>query len=72
MQSRRRFLGTLSLPAAAAAVGLPLRPVELSASVLDIALDLSGHPGSPSEVAADEDFWFEVARAFISWFVGQS
>ena len=64
MQSRRRFLGTLSLPAAAAAVGLPLRPVELSASVLDIALDLSGHPGSPSEVAADEDFWFEVARAF--------
>jgi selenocysteine lyase/cysteine desulfurase len=64
MQSRRRFLGTLSLPAAAAAVGLPLRPVELRASALDIALDLSGHPGSPSEVAADEDFWFQVARAF--------
>ena len=64
MQSRRRFLGTLSLPAAAAAVGLPLRPVELRASALDIALDLGRHPGSPTDIAADEDFWFEVARAF--------
>ena len=64
MQSRRRFLGTLSLPAAAAAIGLPLRPVELRASTLDIALDLGRHPGSPTEIAADEDFWFEVARAF--------
>ncbi len=64
MQSRRRFLGTLSLPAAAAAIGLPLRPVELRATAVDIALDLGGHPGSPAEIAADEDFWFQVARAF--------
>ena len=64
MQSRRRFLGTLSLPAAAAAMGLPIRPVELRASALEVAADLGRHAGSPLEVAADEDFWFEVARAF--------
>jgi isopenicillin-N epimerase len=64
MQSRRRFLGTMSLPAAAAAVGLPLRPVELRASASEIALDLGRHVGSPTEIAADEDFWFEVAQAF--------
>jgi len=64
MQSRRRFLGTLSLPAAAAAVGLPLRPTELRASAIDIAENLRGHVGSPREIAGDEDFWFEVARAF--------
>lgn len=64
MQSRRRFLGTMSLPAAAAAVGLPLRPVELRASATDIAKDLGRHTGSPADIAADEDFWFEVAQAF--------
>lgn len=64
MQSRRRFLGTLSLPAAAALGGLPLRPTELRADALDIALDLSSHPGSPREVVDDEDFWFQVQRAF--------
>jgi selenocysteine lyase/cysteine desulfurase len=63
MQSRRRFLGTLSLPAAAA-MGLPIRPVELRASALEVAADLGRHAGSPLEVAADEDFWFEVARSF--------
>ena len=64
MQSRRHFLGTLSLPAAAAAAGLPLRPTLLRASALDIAESLRAHPGSPGEVAADEDFWIEVGRAF--------
>jgi isopenicillin-N epimerase len=64
MQSRRRFLGTMSLPAAAAAVGLPLRPVELRASATDIAKDLGRHAGSPADIAADEDFWFDVAQAF--------
>jgi selenocysteine lyase/cysteine desulfurase len=64
MQSRRRFLGTLSLPAAAAAMGLPIRPVELRASALEVAADLGRHAGSPLEGAADEDFWFEVARSF--------
>ncbi|MDP2959358.1 MAG: aminotransferase class V-fold PLP-dependent enzyme [Longimicrobiales bacterium] len=64
MHSRRSFLGTLSLPAAAAALGVPLRPTLLKASVLDISEALRLHPGSPLETAADEDFWFEVGRAF--------
>ncbi len=64
MQSRRRFLGAISLPAAAAAMGLPLRPVELRASATDIATNLGRHTGSPADIAADEDFWFEVAQAF--------
>ncbi|MEQ8331186.1 MAG: aminotransferase class V-fold PLP-dependent enzyme [Longimicrobiales bacterium] len=64
MQSRRRFLGTLSLPAAAAAVGVPLRPTLLEASAVDVGRELRSHPGTPEAVARDEDFWFEVARAF--------
>ncbi len=63
MYTRRRFLGAMGLPAAAAAAGvplLPLRPGRASA----IAAELSRHPGTPEEVAADEDFWFEVAQAF--------
>jgi len=64
MQSRRRFLGTMSLPAAAAALGVPLRPTELRASAHDIASNLGRHVGTPAQIAADEDFWFEVAQAF--------
>ena len=64
MQSRRSFLGTLSLPAGAVALGVPLRPSFLKASALDISDALRLHPGSPLETADDEDFWFEVGRAF--------
>lgn len=64
MQSRRRFLGTMSLPAAAAATGFAFRPTELRASSLDIAANLAGHPGTALDVVDDEDFWFEVQGAF--------
>ena len=64
MQSRRRFLESLTLPAAGAAIGLPLRPTELSASALDVAAELALHPGTAPEVADDEEFWFQVQRAF--------
>lgn len=64
MPSRRRFLGTFSLPAAAAALGVTFRPPLLQASALDIAEALRRHPGSPADSAGDEDFWFEVGRAF--------
>ncbi|HCK34025.1 MAG TPA: hypothetical protein DHW20_02525, partial [Gemmatimonadetes bacterium] len=63
MQSRRSFLGTVSVPAAAA-LGLSIRPVELRATAHDIAGNLRKHPGTASALAADEDFWFEVAKAF--------
>ncbi|MDA0329576.1 MAG: aminotransferase class V-fold PLP-dependent enzyme [Gemmatimonadetes bacterium] len=64
MHSRRRFLGTMSLPAAAAAAGLTFRPTELRASAIDIAATLAKHPGTAADVADDEDFWFEVQGAF--------
>lgn len=64
MHSRRTFLGTFTLPAAAAALGVPLRPALLRASALDVTDALRRHPGSAADVAADEDFWFEVGRAF--------
>jgi len=64
MHSRRSFLGTVSLPAAAAAAGFSLKPSELRAEAVDIAADLARHPGAPADVVDDERFWFEVQRAF--------
>ncbi len=63
MYTRRRFLGAIGLPAAAAAVGVPLTPLRPSRAAA-IADELSRHPGGPGEVAADEDFWAMVAQAF--------
>ena len=64
MTTRRSFLGSLTLPAAAATLGLPFRPSVLAASANDISRELARHPGTARELAADEDFWFEVGRAF--------
>jgi hypothetical protein len=61
--TRRKFLGAVGLPAVAAAAGVPLTPLRFS-SAAEIAEELRKHPGSPSEVAQDEDFWFQVAQAF--------
>jgi selenocysteine lyase/cysteine desulfurase len=44
------------------AAGLPLAP-RLSRAA-EIAEELSRYPGTPAEIAADEDFWAEAARAF--------
>ncbi|MGD8869394.1 MAG: aminotransferase class V-fold PLP-dependent enzyme [Gemmatimonadales bacterium] len=63
MYTRRTFLGAIGLPAAAAAVGVPLTPFR-SSRALEIADELSRHPGGPDEVAGDEDFWAMVAQAF--------
>ncbi|UCC74485.1 MAG: aminotransferase class V-fold PLP-dependent enzyme [Gemmatimonadota bacterium] len=63
MYTRRNFLGAIGLPAVAAAAGVPLTPLRLSRAA-EIAEELRNHPGTPEEVARDEDFWFEVARAF--------
>lgn len=63
MSSRRDFLTTISMPAAFLAAGVPL-PTSPTRDWLDIALDLGSHEGSATEVATDEDFWTEVARAF--------
>ena len=64
MQTRRSFLGSVSLPAAAAAAGITFRPTELRAEALDIATEQARHPGTAADVVDDEDFWVEVQRAF--------
>ncbi len=64
MVDRRRFLGALGLPALGGALGVPFRPTELSATALDLVPMLRSHEGEARDVARDEDFWMEVARAF--------
>lgn len=64
MSSRREFLGSITFPAAAAMTGFRLDPPLLNRRGADIASELAAHPGTPAEVAADEDFWVEVQRAF--------
>jgi len=64
MQSRRGFLGAIGLPAAAVAAGVPLSPTLLRSRGAALAAELARHPGGPSEVAADEDFWSRVAQGF--------
>ncbi|MGH7443412.1 MAG: aminotransferase class V-fold PLP-dependent enzyme [Longimicrobiales bacterium] len=58
MSSRRHFLAA----SAAAASGLTFPTLRPSAAAA--AAELRRHPGSPQDIATDEDFWAEVARAF--------
>lgn len=60
MISRRRFVGAVGLPAVAAASGVTFAPR------LGRATTAPEPPRglSPREVARDEDYWAEVARAF--------
>jgi isopenicillin-N epimerase len=64
MQSRRQFLGTISVPAAAALAGTPLLNARFEAGAAALARELQSYPGTPSQIASDEDFWVEVQRAF--------
>ncbi len=69
MPTRRAFLEAMSLPAAAGLAGTVPPAFRLVPALVDGAL-LAAHPGDPDEVARDEDFWSEVARAFTvdrSW-----
>ncbi len=62
MQSRRTFLSSAALSAAAASSLGFLVPGRASA----VAPELAAHPGDPSDVATDEAFWFEVQQAFAA------
>jgi selenocysteine lyase/cysteine desulfurase len=65
MYTRRRFLGAIGLPAAYAAVGAPILAGRLDLErALDVTEGLAAYPGSPKEIAADEEFWREVQQAF--------
>jgi isopenicillin-N epimerase len=57
MLARRTFLGSIAAPFAAAAL-----PWHVHAGLLE---DLRGHPGTPEEVARDEDFWRPIQQAFM-------
>jgi len=63
MYTRRRFLGAIGFPSVAAATGFPL-PVPRLSETAGILESLAEHPGSPAEIATDETYWAEVARAF--------
>jgi len=63
MYTRRRFVGAIGLPTFAAAAGVPL-PLPRFSATTGILESLAAHGGSPSDTAADEDFWAEVAKAF--------
>ncbi len=63
MYTRRRFLGAIGLPSVAAATGFPL-PVPRLSETSRILESLAEHPGSPAEIATDETYWADVARAF--------
>ncbi len=62
MPTRRAFLGAMSLPAAAGLAGAG-PAFRLHTRGVDLAL-LARYPGAADDVACDEDFWGEVARAF--------
>jgi isopenicillin-N epimerase len=64
MTSRRHFVR--SVFAAALPAALPYAPPALKNDALDRVLAAAGFVSarSPAEVAADEDFWFEVQQAF--------
>jgi selenocysteine lyase/cysteine desulfurase len=65
MYTRRRFLGAIGVPAAYAAVGAPILAGRLDfGRALSVTEDLAGYPGSPREIAANEEFWREVQQAF--------
>ena len=61
MYNRRQFLGAIGLPAVAAAAGAPFAALRGSRAA-EIAKSLAEHPGSPNDVARQEEFWFEVLR----------
>ena len=63
MTSRRRFLGSIGLPAFAAAAGVPLFSPRLAAGPR-LREVLSTRHSDPQDAAQDEEFWGEIARSF--------
>ena len=64
MPDRRQFLGTIRYPAAAALLSPGMITPAITRSAADLLADLRATPGTPREIAADEDFWYEVQRSF--------
>jgi len=64
MVTRRGFMGAIGMPAATVAFGGSVLPMFDAARAHAILADLAGVHGEPHEIARNEDFWFEIARAF--------
>ena len=64
MSTRREFLAKISLPAAVAIKGVPGTPAAFRSSAPEIIESLSNYSGNPKEVAQNEDYWYEIAKAF--------
>ena len=62
MQTRRQFMGSMSVPAIGLAVGT-LAPTP-RADALAVAERLSRVRGQPDDLARDETYWAPVGRAF--------
>ncbi len=60
MINRRHFLGTMGLAVPTLFVSASLHPLR-ARDVLD---DIKDYPGTPEDIASDEDFWFNVQQAF--------
>jgi selenocysteine lyase/cysteine desulfurase len=63
MQTRRDFLGVISAPAAAYAAASLVLPLP-TARARGAFEELAATPGTPDELASDEDFWRHAQQAF--------
>ncbi len=64
MLTRRDFIGSVTLPAAAAAAGFALAPAALGRITPRMLEELANTPGSPEDLATNEDFWGVVQQSF--------
>ena len=64
MPTRRRFLARLGGSAAAAGV-MTAVPTTWNTAIAT-AGELSRTPGTPAEIARDEEFWVEIQKAFTT------
>src|SRR4051794_16710308 len=63
--SRREFIGSITLPAGfLAASALPALASAAPRPRPELLGELASFPGSPEEVAENEDFWGPIQRAF--------
>jgi selenocysteine lyase/cysteine desulfurase len=61
MVSRRSFLGSITYPAAATAMGLPAWRNGGAEGLFEF---LAAQPGTPEQTGGNESFWAQVGRAF--------
>jgi selenocysteine lyase/cysteine desulfurase len=67
MLSRREFIGSITLPVGvAAAAAVSFTPAALGRITPRLLEELANAPGSPDEIAQNEDYWATVQQAFTA------